>query len=129
MGMGGGMRGGGGMGGGPPPGGMRGGGQEIARSSIRASNLPPLQLHLTLTNPGPAELTVEVLDFNSALGNFVVQPDRLVVPPGGTVEAEPMTSRLGIPGDEIPVTVRLRTGDRTEQQVLTLKQPEPPPAG
>lgn len=117
------------MGGGPPPGGLRGGdrGMDMARSSIRASNLPPLQLRLSLTNHGANAVTVELLDFNSALGNFVPQPGTLAIAAGESAAPEPMISRLGIPGDEIPVTIRLRWGNRTEQQVLTLKQTEPPP--
>lgn len=120
--------GGGGMGGGPPGGGMRGGDDsDMPRVAMHASNMPPLKLRLWLTNHGTTEAVVEVLDFNSALGNFVVQPDKLVVPPGETVETEPMISRLGIPGDEIPLTVRLRSAGKTEQQVLTLRQVTPPP--
>ena len=128
-GMGGPGMGGGRMGGGPPPGGMRGGdgASPMPRSSIRASNLPPLQLQLSLTNHGTNEITVEVLDFNSALGNFVTQPDTFTIAAGQTAVPAPMISRLGIPGDEIPLTIRLRRDNRTEQQVLILKQSEPPP--
>ena len=43
----------------------------------------------------------------------------------GTIEAEPMTSRLGVPAVEaIPITVRIRIGGpagRTEQQILQLR--------
>lgn len=87
----------------------------------------PLMLHLTLENHGEKPVTVEVADFNSALGNFVVLPERYSLQPGGSGEAEPMTSRLGAASAEIPVTVRLKADGRSEQKVLTLKVTEPPP--
>lgn len=139
---GGGFRGGSGMGGGSRGGGRgRGGGGEsgppgggaedsVQRAPpIRASNQPPIQLRLRLTSHGEAPVDVEVVDFNSALGNFVVQPPKITVKPGESVEAEPMVSRLGIFNDEIPLTVKLHVSGRTEQQVLTLRAvKEPAPA-
>lgn len=145
---GGGRRGGGGrgMGGG---GGRRGGdidgaptsarGEPARGPAIRTSNAPPVQLRLRLTNHGAEPTEVEVLDFNSDLGNFVVQPAKITLPAGEAVEAEPMTSRLGVPAvEEIPITVRLRVGGksgRIEQQVLKLRPriepatPAAPPSG
>lgn len=126
-------------GGGGRRGGQRGGGggegggafspagpaQPARGPAIRASNAPAVQLRLRLTNHGESALEVEVLDFNSQLGNFVVQPARLTLPPGEPVETEPMLSRLGVPAvEEIPLTVRLRFGGRsgqTETQVLRLR--------
>jgi hypothetical protein len=82
-------------------------------------------MRLRLTNHGESPLEVEVLDFNSELGNFVVQPAKLTLPPGEPVEAEPMLSRLGVPAvEEIPLTVRLRVGGRSgqaETQILRLR--------
>jgi plastocyanin len=93
-------------------------------------------LRLRLTHHGAEPVDVEVLDFNSDLGNFVVQPAKIAVPPGETVKAEPMTSRLGVPAvDAIPITARLRVSGKTgkvEQQVLTLHpriEPVPATAG
>ena len=124
---GGGRRGGGG-------GGRRGGGgagengensQEAgeARSPVmRTSNEPPVQLQLRLTNHGDIPVEVEVLDFNSDLGNFAVQPRKIVLPPKESVEADPMTSRLGVPAvEEIPLTVRLRVDGKAESQILKLR--------
>ena len=89
---------------------------------IRASNEPPVQLQLRLTNHGETPVVAEVLDFNSDLGNFVVQPPKITLPPHEAVEADPMTSRLGVPAvEEIPVTVRLRINGKSETQVLKLK--------
>jgi hypothetical protein len=132
FGMGGGGRGrgrghGGGGEGGPPGGGAE---DSIQRAPpIHASNQPPIQLRLRLINHGEAPADVEVVDFNSALGNFVVQPPKITVKPGEPVEAEPMVSRLGISTDEIPLTVKLHVSGHTEQQVLTLRAvKEPAPA-
>lgn len=123
---------GGGMGGGGPGGGGRrgrmGGDDDGPRSVMRASNLPPVQLRLRLTNHSSAPAEIEVLDFNSDIGNFVVQPEKILLAPGDSIEADPMISRLGVPGDEVPITVRLRFAGRTEEQVLTLKMVPPPPA-
>jgi hypothetical protein len=132
------MGGGGGRGGGRGHGGGRGGGGPPAGGDdssvphappIQASNLPPIQLRLRLTNHGDAPADVEVIDFDSALGNFVVEPPKITVKPAESVEAEPMVSRLGISTDEIPLTVKLHLDGRTEQQVLTLRVvKEPAPA-
>ncbi len=140
---GGGMRGGygGGRGGGGREGrgeSAEGGGEEGPRPPpIRAINQAPIVLRLRVTNHGPAPSDVEVVDFNSVLGDFAVQPEKITVQPGEAVEADPMVSRLGVPSEEVPLTVKLRIGDKTEQQVLTLRAvkepppeaPKPPPAG
>ncbi len=128
---GGGERGGGGPRGGDSPEGRGGAGREgEARPRIVAENKPPVQFHLRLTNHSPTQVDVEVLDFNSDLGNFVVQPRKFLLAPGASAEADPMTSRLGLTSTEFPLTVRLRFAGRTEQQVLALHPivpPAPPP--
>ena len=88
---------------------------------IRATNGPVIQLRLRLTNHGPEPVTVEVVDFDSALGNFVVLPEKITVQPGASVEADPMVSRLGMSTGEIPLTLKLKIAGRSDQQVLTLK--------
>ncbi len=94
-------------------------------AAIRPTNAPPVQLRLRLTNHGEQPAEVEVLDFNSELGNFAVQPEKFALAANETVEANPMTSRLGVPaGEEIPITVRLRIGGKTgqaETQIVKLK--------
>ena len=132
FGGGGGGRHGGGHGGGRG-GGAGGGGepQETAQRTppIHAANGPAILLRLRLTNHSARLLVVEVLDFDSALGDFVVFPEKITVLPGASTEADPMVSRLGIGTGEIPLTVKLRVGDRVEQQVLTLRPvPEAAPA-
>lgn len=101
--------------------------------SIRPSNASPVQLRLRLESHLETPLEVEVLDFNSELGNFVVLPKKLIVPPLGVAEAEPMTSRLGVPAvEQIPVRLRIRFGGAkgtVEEQVLNLRpRAEPPEA-
>jgi hypothetical protein len=135
MGGGGPRGGGGGMGGGGGRDG--GGGGEMSRPrpeadggprpNIQASNAPPVQFRLRLTNHGSEPVEIEVPDFNSTLGNFVVQPRKLSIPAGGSVEADPMTSRLAAAGAEVSLTLGLRVQSQTEKQVLTL-QPRTPAA-
>jgi hypothetical protein len=132
-GHGGGRRGGGhgGSGGGEGPGG--GPEEGIQRAPpIHAANQPEVQLRLRLTNHRDVPIVVEVVDFNSDLGDFEVQPESITVQPGASVEADPMVSRLGVGADAIPLTVRLRVEGRSDQQVITLKAvkeeaPAPPP--
>jgi hypothetical protein len=128
-----GFGGGGGGGGGRRGGGRRGGDREEADArkegddaprgpTLRASNAPPVQLRLRLTNHGSTPIDVEVLDFNSDLGNFVVEPKKITIPAGESIEADPMTSRLGVPAlEQIPLTVRIRVNGKIEQQVLELR--------
>ena len=131
---GGGHRGGGG--GGNHGGGAEGGANEAGPQAppIRAINQPGVQLRLRLTNHRDVPIVVEVVDFNSDLGDFVVQPAQITVQPGESVEADPMVSRLGVGAEEIPLTVKLRIDGRSDQQVLALKTVKeeapaaPPPA-
>jgi hypothetical protein len=127
----GGGHGGGGHGGGPPPAESDAG--VPSASPIHASNQPVIQLRLRLTNHGAAPLVVEVVDFDSELGNFVVEPTRIELLPGKPVEADPMVSRLGMSGEEIPLTIKLKIDGRTDGEVLVLRPlkepaPVPPPA-
>jgi hypothetical protein len=80
-----------------------------------------VQLHLRLTNHGTEAVEVEVLDFNSDLGNFVVQPRKIALAPGASAEADPMTSRLGLTAEAIALTVKMRVNGKVEQQVLPLE--------
>jgi hypothetical protein len=84
------------------------------------SPLPPVTLHLVLSNPGPEAITVKMLDFNSDLGNFVVDPDTVKVLPGQTAEPTPMVSQLGVNADELPFTVRLELGSAKETRTIVV---------
>jgi hypothetical protein len=102
---------------------------------LRPSNMAAVRLHLRLTNHRPIPIEVEVVDFDSDLGDFVVEPPKMSLPSNKPVEAEPMTSRLGVESDAIPLTISLRVDGKTEKQVLVLKlikadvPPGPAPAG
>jgi hypothetical protein len=100
---------------------------------MRAAGEPPVQLRLRLTNHGADAADVEVTDFDSRLGNFVVQPRHLVIPPGESMEADPMTSELGVDSGEIPVVVGIRVNGEREKQTVVLRvkpgtAPASPPA-
>ena len=94
--------------------------------SMHASAMPPAVLRLRLENTVATALEVEVRDLNSELGNFAVRPDKFTVMPGQSEEPDPMESLLGVDTYSLPVTITLRSGDRTETKVLTLQLVKPP---
>jgi len=118
-----GHRSGGGMGAGGPPASAEGGeGPPEAGPRLTGSTLPPAQLKLHLRNNSATDaVDCEVIDFNSSLGNFAVFPDRYRIAAGQSAVSETMTSRLGVEGAEIPVTVALRVHDHVEKKVITLR--------
>ncbi|HXC02452.1 MAG TPA: hypothetical protein VNU49_07345 [Opitutaceae bacterium] len=91
------------------------------RSRRGESPIQPIVMWLQLTSTTSNPLNVGIIDFDSDLGNFAVQPEQIALPPGRSVEAEPMISRLGVTSLEIPVTVTLRLNGKTETHVLTLQ--------
>jgi hypothetical protein len=113
-----------------------GGGDDQASPVIHPSNLPAVRLHLRFVNLGSSPVEIEVPDFNSDLGDFVVEPEKIPLPPNESVEAEPMTSQLGVSSDAIPIAVSLwmkgPSGlNQTEKQVLVMRPvaaPSHPPA-
>jgi hypothetical protein len=84
------------------------------------SRLPPVTLHLILTNPGNEPLTVGIDDFESDLGNFVVEPDTLTIPPGLTGEPTSMVSQLGVTSDQIEFKVTLIVAKKYETQTIVV---------
>jgi len=90
--------------------------------------LPPVTLHLVLTNSGPGTLSVTIDDFESDLGNFVVDPDVIVLAPGQTAEPTPMVSQLGVTSDDIPVTVSLIVAGQKETRKIEVKDVVDKPA-
>ncbi|MDE3083634.1 MAG: hypothetical protein KGJ37_00250 [Verrucomicrobiota bacterium] len=84
------------------------------------SPLPPAELRLKLTNTTKEVVQAEVVDFDSELGNFVVQPERLTIGPEQSAEPDPMFSRLGVDSTTIPVTVALRSNGKIEKRILNL---------
>jgi len=121
-----GLKGKGGHGGGP--GDLR---HDFADSDSRTfvgSPLPPVTLHLILTNTGPAPVKVSLIDFVSDLGNFAIEPDSLTLAPGQTGEPTPMVSQLGVTADSIPFKVTLKLDGKKETQTVNAVVILPPPA-
>ncbi len=126
MGSGGGPGGGGGGGGpgggGPPPGG-EGEAPERPRGNAAGpgGHGPTLKLTLSFTTSGTTPFEVEIREFSSLFGNFVVRPDKITLSPGASVEVQPMYSQLGYPEGEIPISVVLRHAGQEEKQILVLR--------
>ena len=103
-----------------------------AGTPMHGSNLTAVSFHVRLFNHASYPVEVEVLDFNSDLGDFVVEPEKILIQANASAETEPMTSRLGVTSDAIPLTVTIRYKGQAptharEKQVLVLK-PVPAPA-
>jgi hypothetical protein len=92
------------------------------------STLPPVMIHLLVTNRSQEHLTLAIIDFLSPLGNFVINPERLSLDPGQSVEVEPMTSRLDNALDAADVTLALHLPGRTERKTVTLHAAPAPAA-
>jgi hypothetical protein len=118
--------GGGGMGGPPPGGGGGGGGGEenVSGRMVASASRPPATLRVSLRNLSPEPLDVKIRDVNSALGNFAVRPEHVLLAPDQSTELDPMVSRLVDVGDDLPVTVTLRIGTQTETQDVRLHSVE-----
>ena len=98
--------------------------QDYADNSSKqliGSPLPPVTLHLILTNAGASTVTVGLVDFESDLGNFALDPDRLTIAPGSTAEPTTMVSQLGVSSDVIPFKVTLKVGKTKETQMVQVK--------
>ena len=91
------------------------------------SNLPPvtLRLHITNTSDAPIEITFNGCD--SALGNFVVVPEKMTVAAGQSIEPDPMRSLLGIPADEVPLELALAMPGKSVKKMVTLRLAQPAP--
>jgi len=97
-----------------------GGGQESPRP-LMGSMAPPVMIHLRFTNLGTDRIQLRIDDFSSPLGNFAVQPEKLTLDPGQSLETEPMSSRLGDSLAETEATLVLRVGDQAEKKVIVLR--------
>ena len=80
----------------------------------------PVMIHLRFTNQGATPVTLTIDDFTSPLGNFAVQPEKLVLEPGQSLETEPMSSQLGGALSEANATLVLRLGPQAEKKTFTL---------
>jgi hypothetical protein len=100
------------------------------KKSLLGSPLPPVTLHLILTNQSPNPMTVTVVDFDSDMGNFAVDPETLTIAPGQSAEPTPMVSQLGVSSDEMPFKVTLKYGVERETRTFPvgLIRPDAAPA-
>ncbi len=134
-GMGGGMGGGGHhRGGGASPDSDEGGESGPRPEAVRpmmGSTEPPVMIHLQFTNHGPERAVLYIEDFVSPLGNFAVQPEKLTLEPGQSLETEPMSSRLAGALTETDATLVLYLGGRKEKKVVVIRALPPaiPPPG
>jgi len=85
------------------------------------SPLPPVTIHLKIENLLKTTLLVEVMDFNSDLGNFAARPAILALAPQQVAEPDPMISQLGVTSDAIPFLVTLRMDGKRESQTILVK--------
>jgi hypothetical protein len=94
--------------------------QAMARRAA-GSPMPPVTLRLTFENRGSEPMVIVPIDVNSDLGNFAARPKELTIAPGATGELDPMVSQLGVTNDVIPLTLTIRTGSKSETQVIQIK--------
>jgi hypothetical protein len=94
--------------------------QAMARRAA-GSPMPPVTLNVTFENRGAQPIEIVPTDVNSDLGNFAVRPPKLTLAPGEKGALEPMVSQLGVTSDEIPLTVGIRVGGKTESHVILVK--------
>jgi hypothetical protein len=80
---------------------------------------------LRLTNHGKETVEVTFVDCRSELGDFAVQPEKLALAPQQSAEPDSMNSRLGIPTEQLLVTLSLKMGTKTETKTLTLRPTKP----
>lgn len=81
---------------------------------------PGIMIHLRFSNQGLERIAITIDDFQSTFGNFVIQPNKLTLDPGQTVEVEPMNSRLAVTGGKFVVTLAIQHAGRTERNLMTL---------
>ena len=93
----------------------------IRAKSAVGSPMPPVTLHLKIENKAKQMASVDVLDFESDLGNFAVHPELLSMAPDQIAEPDPMVSQLGVTSDEIPVKVSLKSDGKTETQTVLVR--------
>jgi len=91
-----------------------------AGGGVRPLSRPPVTLEVSLHNLSAASIDVEIREINSALGNFAVRPEHLLLAPDAESALDPMVSQLADVGDDVPVTVSLRLAGKTETQVITM---------
>lgn len=86
-------------------------------------------IHLRFINHGTTSADLIITDFLSPLGNFVVEPDKLTLAPGQTIEVEPMTSRIAgeMPGTSVTLALHLNGQSERKSIPLAVKPGNTPP--
>jgi len=92
----------------------------MAKAAV-GSPMPPVTMRLKIENKARQTTAVEVLDFESELGNFAVHPEMLSMAPEQVAEPDPMISQLGVTSDDIPFKVSLKSAGKTETQTIHVK--------
>jgi hypothetical protein len=92
----------------------------VARGNL-GSPMAPVTIHLKLENLTQGDLKIEIVELNSDLGNFAVEPDTVILNAGETSEPNPMISQLGVTSNVIPFKVTLSLGGETESATILVK--------
>jgi hypothetical protein len=92
----------------------------VARGNL-GSPMAPVTIHLKLQNHSQGDLKIEIVELNSDLGNFAVEPDTIILNAGETSEPNPMISQLGVTSNVLPFKVTLRLGQMSESQTILVK--------
>ena len=95
--------------------------RELAGLRAAGSPMPPVTLRVQLQNHGTEPIEVQVAEVSSELGNFAPRPPTLTIEPGGTGVLDPMISQLGVTSDDIPLKLTVRSGGKSETQVVSVK--------
>lgn len=96
----------------------------VARGNL-GSPMAPVTIHLKLKNLSQGDIKVEIVELNSDLGNFAVEPDTVILNSGETSEPNPMISQLGVTSNVLPFKVTLRLGNSAESQTIPVRDITP----
>ncbi len=77
-------------------------------------------LRLRLENRSEENIEVEIVRVDSALGNFVARPDRLMLAPNQSANIDSLVTAQKITASSIPVAVALRLAGNVETKKLVL---------
>ena len=94
--------------------------RDLLASGSRPEMARSNQLRLRLENRSAENIEVEIVRVDSALGDFVARPDRLMLAPNQTANIDsPVSEKKILPGS-IPVAVALRLAGNVETRKLVL---------
>lgn len=85
-------------------------------------------LTVSVSNPTDAPVHLRVAEVRSILGSFVPVPSTFTLEPGQSQTLETMRASYPVNLSALDLTIRIRTAETNETQVLTLgAEPSPPP--